>query len=250
MLLVLSQTWYKQADKTSFHFFNDNREWKQVDKVGHLWTSFHQSRLGVDACRALHLPEKKAIIYGGLLGFVLQSPIELLDGYMADYGASAGDLGANALGSLAVISQELVWGQLRIMPKYSFHRTSYASLRPTVLGSNLAEELLKDYNGQTYWLSADVSTFLPRTSHYPKWLNLAIGYGGERMVYGNPRTNTQMGYQAYRQYYLSFDLNLMNIKTRHAFLKKVFYVLSMVHLPAPAVEYNRRQGFKLHPIYF
>ncbi|WP_034257028.1 DUF2279 domain-containing protein [Adhaeribacter aquaticus] len=249
-LIVLSNTWYSKADRTSFHFFNDNHEWKQMDKIGHFWGAFHQSRLGVDFLKSANVPEKKAIIWGGLLGVVLQSPIELLDGYVASYGASLGDLGANALGSAAVIAQQLKWGQLRVIPKYSFRPTPFAANRPNVLGSTFSEQLLKDYNGQTYWLSADISAFLPKTSRYPKWLNIAFGYGANGMVHAHDLTNQQAGYTSYRQYYLALDLNLLNIKTQNKFLKGVFYVLSVVHLPAPAVEYNRHQGIRIHPIYF
>jgi hypothetical protein len=249
-LFILSKTWYSESAKTGFHFFNDNREWKQMDKAGHFLGAFHEGRLGIDALIAARVPKKKAIWYGGLLGFVLQSPIEWLDGYAADYGASAGDLGANALGALALISQELTWGEVRIRPEFSFHQTRWAPMRPQVLGSSLAEEVLKDYNGQTYWLTTDVITFLPAESRYPKWLNLAFGYGAENMVFGSPNTNQQAGYHAYRQYYLSLDVNFRHFQTRHKWLKGAFWLLDMVHLPAPAVEYNHRQGLKLHPIYF
>ncbi|MDB5262045.1 MAG: hypothetical protein JWQ14_1326 [Adhaeribacter sp.] len=250
LLFGLSNTWYEQSEKTSFHFFNDNREWKQLDKAGHFWGAFHESRLGIEALRAARVPEKKAIIYGSLLGFALQSPIEWLDGYAADYGASTGDLGANALGSLAVLAQQLAWGELKITPKFSFHRTPYAQQRPAVLGSNLPEELLKDYNGQTYWLAADVSSFLKETSRYPKWLNVALGYGGQHMLYGEPADNVRNGSDAYRQYYLSVDLNLRKLKTRHKLLRQAFSIISIIHLPAPAVEYNRKRGLVLHPLYF
>jgi hypothetical protein len=249
-LFVLSKTWYGESAKTSFHFFNDNREWKQLDKAGHFWGAYHEGRLGMEALRAAGVPNKKAIWYGGLLGFVLQSPIEWLDGYAADYGASAGDLGANALGAAALIAQQLAWGESRLQPKFSFHQTRWAPLRPQVLGSGLPEELLKDYNGQTYWLAAEVAAFLPAQSRYPIWLNLAVGYGAEEMVFGDPGTNRQAGYRAYRQYYLAPDFNFRNLETRHKWLKRAFWLLDMVHLPLPAVEYNRRQGFKLHPIYF
>ena len=249
-LYILSQTWYQQSEKTSFHFFNDSQEWQQLDKAGHFWGAFHESRIGVDVLRLAGVQEKKAIIYGGLLGLVLQSPIELLDGYAPEYGASVSDLGANAFGSLAVIMQELWWGQLRLQPKFSFHPSGLAVQRPQVLGRNFPEQILKDYNGQTYWLTADVATFLPRTSKYPKWLNLAVGYGGEQMLFGEPITNRQNGFRAYRQYYLALDLNLLPIKTRSKFLRTAFYILSSIHLPAPAVEYNQKQGLKFHPLYF
>ena len=249
-MIALSNTWYKESDRTKFHFFNDNHEWKQLDKAGHFWGSFHESRLGVDALKAAQVPTKKAIIYGSLLGFILQSPIELLDGYATDYGASVGDLGANAAGSLAVMAQQLTWGELRFRPKYSFHRTRFADQRPAVLGSTFAEQLLKDYNGQTYWLAGDVAAFLPPQSRYPKWLNVALGYGAEQMVYGQPTDNKQNGFNAYRQYYLALDINLLHIPTRHKWLRYVFYVINTVHLPAPAVEYNRKKGLLFHPLYF
>ena len=64
------------------------------------------------------------------------------------------------------------------MPKFSFHTTKYASLRPNVLGSSLSEEIFKDYNGQTYWLSVNLHSFF-KSSKLPKWLNLAAGYGAD-----------------------------------------------------------------------
>src|SRR5687767_1410367 len=42
-LVGLNQLWYKDSEKQSFHFFNDNAEWKQVDKVGHFYSAFYLS---------------------------------------------------------------------------------------------------------------------------------------------------------------------------------------------------------------
>ncbi len=249
-LLWLNETWYKNEPRSSFHWFNDAREWKQMDKLGHFWGAFHESRLGVDVLRSLGVSEKKAIWWGGSLGFLLQTPIEYFDGRSPAYGASASDIATNAAGSLAVISQQLAWGELRLTPKFSFHRSRYAELRPNVLGNGLAEELLKDYNGQTYWLSVDVAKFLPASSQYPKWLNVALGYGAEEMVYHDTDANQALGLQAYRQYYLSLDLNWQAIPTRSKFLRGAFYVLNAVKLPAPAVEWNGRRGWRLHGLYF
>ena len=43
--------------------------------------------------------------------------------------------------------------------------------------------MLKDYNGQTYWLSANLKSFFPG-SNIPPWLNVAIGYGADGMFGG------------------------------------------------------------------
>jgi hypothetical protein len=87
-------------------------------------------------------------------------------------GASSGDIIANASGTALFVSQ-LLWKEQRITPKFSFH-TTHAQYRPNVLGSSLAEQMLKDYNGQTYWLSVNLHSFY-KGSKIPKWLNLAIG---------------------------------------------------------------------------
>jgi hypothetical protein len=250
MMVSLSKAWYSKEERTGFHFFNDNGEWKQMDKAGHFWGSFQESRAGVDMLRWAGLPEKKAIIYGGLMGLALQTPIEVFDGYQSEYGASVGDLIANATGSASVIAQELAWHEIRILPKYSFHTTRFAAERPNVLGSNLGEQALKDYNGQTYWLSVDVGKFLPAESRYPKWLNIAVGYGAEEMVYNHKATNESFGFQAHRQFYLSPDLNLMYFKGRSKLLNATLYVLSIIKFPAPTLEYNSHSGFKVHPFYF
>ncbi|MGY2132844.1 DUF2279 domain-containing protein [Hymenobacter sp. HD11105] len=249
LMYTLSESWYT-GEKTSFHWFDDSREWKQLDKAGHFWGAFHQSRGAVDMLRWAGLSDRKALWYGGFVGFLLQSPIELFDGRDPAYGASAYDLGANFLGSAGLIAQQLAWGEVRLMPKYSFRTTRYAAMRPNVLGKSLAEQHLKDYNGHTYWLCADVAAWLPQESKWPKWLQPAIGYGAQEMVYNDPAANAALGLRAYRQYYLSFDVNLMRIPTRSKFLKRVFYVASIFHLPAPALEYNSRRGLVLHGLYY
>lgn len=249
LLISLNNSWYTE-ERTNFHFFNDNHEWRNMDKAGHFWGAFHESRAGIDMLRWAGVPEKKAILLGGLTGLLLQTPIEVFDGYQPEYGASTGDLIANATGAAAVVAQQLAWHEVRLMPKFSFHTTRYAAVRPNVLGSNLPERALKDYNGQTYWLSADIGAFLKTESKYPKWLNIAVGYGAEEVVYNHEPSNQAAGYSAHRQYYLSPDLNLMHFKGSNKVLNTALYILSIVKVPAPALEYNRKDGLRLHPLYF
>ncbi len=248
-LIGLNELWYKGYPKSKFHFFNDNHEWQQIDKFGHGLTAFQESRLGVDLLKWSGVSEKKAIIYGSLTGFIFQTPIEILDGYSAAYGASSGDLIANAGGSFLVMSQYLLWKELRIHLKYSFHQTRFSLIRPTTFGNNLIENALKDYNGQTYWACFNVYSFLKKESRFPKWLNVAVGYGGENMLYGTKQENELNGYAQYRQYYLSLDVDLQKIKTNSKFLKGVFYSLNLIHLPAPAIEFNNNR-IRFHPFYF
>lgn len=249
-MITLNEIWYKNTPRSGFHFFNDNRQWMQVDKVGHFTTAFHESVLAIHALRWAGLTERKAVWLGSLAGFVYQTPIEYFDGRSPKYGASWGDIVANTAGSALVLGQHLLWKEVRIQPKFSFHRTSLAPQRPNVLGSNLPEEILKDYNGQTYWLSANLSSFLQKDeSGFPRWLNVALGYGGHNMVYADKTTNLINGYKSYRQYYLSLDIDFAHVKTKKKWLQYVLYPLNIIHIPFPALEFSKK-GLTFHPLYF
>lgn len=249
-LIGMNELWYKKSEQTGFHFFNDNNQWLQIDKTGHFFTSFHLSRAAVDVWKWAGLPDKKAQLYGSLTGIVFMTPIEILDGFSDDFGASWGDFVANSAGSGLVLGQYLLWDEIRIQPKFSYHNTGFAEQRPNVLGSSFQESLLKDYNGQTYWFSFDVYAFLPETTKFPKWLNVAVGYGGKEMLFATRKDNEAIGLDPYRRYFLSLDLDLMHFKTKSKFLNSVLYVLNVIHLPFPAIEFNRKDGIKGHALYF
>lgn len=244
-LYGLSELWYKDSERQSFQFFNDNGEWKQVDKLGHFYSAFYFSYGTSKALQWCNVPKKKSDLYGAITGFLVMVPIEILDGYSDDYGASSGDLIADAGGALFYLGQTMLWKEPRILPKFSFHRTSYAAERPEVLGDNYYSEILKDYNGQTYWLSFDMDKFIK----FPKWLNLAVGYGAEGMVYANDQPNEEMGYNSYRQYYFSLDPDLTSIRTNSKVLKTAFFLLSLIKLPSPTVEFSS-QGTRFSFFYF
>ena len=251
-LIGLNQLWYADYPKSDFHFINDNSKWMQMDKVGHLYSSYQIGRLGAEALNWSGASKKNQLIYGASLGFVFLTAVEIMDGYSAEWGASMGDVIANASGTALYVSQELIWNEQRITPKFSFHTTEYANLRPDLLGSSMPEKILKDYNGQTYWLSANLHSF-SKKSKIPKWLNIALGYGGEGMI-GENETKNQLTFpiksEKYRQFYLSLDLDLTKISTKSHILKIVFSVFNMVKIPAPTLEYSPQRGFKFHALYF
>jgi hypothetical protein len=178
------------------------------------------------------------------------TPLEIFDGFSADYGASFSDIVANTGGALFLYGQHALWGEPRIHPKYSFHRTKYPHQRPELLGKSFQEEMFKDYNGQTFWLSIDVDKFLPKGNRYPKWLNLAVGYGAEDMIFAQDSQNLQAGLQPHRQFYLSLDLDLTSIKTKSKFLKTLIFFVNMFHLPAPAISFSSAKGVKFHSWYY
>jgi hypothetical protein len=246
-MIVLGNAWYSDAPKTSFHFFNDAPEWKQMDKAGHFFSAFHIADNASALLRSCSLRKRKSDMIGAITGAVMVSSIEVFDGYSAAYGASASDIAANLTGSLFYLGQSWAWNEVRIHPKFSFHHTSLSGQRPDVLGHG-ASEILKDYNGQTSWLSVDVAKFAPN-SNWPKWLSVAGGYGAENMLYAHDSENLLVGLRPYRQYYLSLDVDLTAIPVRSRFLKALFKVANMVKIPAPALEFSRH-GIRAHALYF
>lgn len=251
-LIGLNQLWYADYPKSNFHFINDTDHWLQMDKVGHLYSSYHIGRFGAEALKWAGTNKKNQLIYGASLGFVFLTAVEVMDGYSAEWGASMGDVAANASGTVLYVSQELIWNEQRIIPKFSYHKTQYSNYRPDVLGSTVSEQILKDYNGQTYWLSANIYSF-SKGSKIPKWLNLALGYGAEGMISANGADFNSIltsKPEKFRQFYLSLDVDLSKIKTKSPFVKTILAVFNTVKIPAPTVVYSPKQGFKLYSFYF
>lgn len=247
-LIGLHQLWYADYEKSSFHFKNDNSDWLQMDKAGHIYSSYHLGRLSAEMLTWSGVSKKNQLIYGAGYGFVFLTAVEVFDGYSAEWGFSWGDVAANATGTALYVSQELVWNEQRIIPKFSFHTTNYANQRPELLGESFSEQILKDYNGQTYWLSANIHSFA-KTSKIPKWLNLAVGYGAEGML-SSQKNDFLLNDDRFRQFYLSFDVDLSKIETNSHFLKSIFSLFNTIKIPAPTFEINSLGKSKFHVIYF
>ena len=244
-MVGLYQLWYAKYPKSSFHTINDNSEWLQMDKMGHAMTSYYVGKMGMDLIKWTGDTKKNQLIYGAGLGFAFLTTIEVFDGFSKEWGFSTGDIIANASGTGLLIGQELLWNEQRIQFKYSFHQTEFASQNNELLGSNFLEQSLKDYNGQTYWLSANLWSF-NKQSKIPKWLNVAIGYGAENMISGYPEGINNR----YRQFYLSLDLDLTKIKTKSKFLKNLFSTANFIKIPTPTLSYSKQNKFKFHYFYF
>ena len=261
-MVGLYSAWYKNYPQTNFHSFNDFGEWQQIDKIGHVYSAYAESKASMELWRWTGIDRKKRIWIGGMSGAFYQTVIEVLDGFSAEWGWSWSDFGANILGSGMLVAQELAWDEQRIQLKFSFHRKSYndASLNQRsnkLFGKSTAERFLKDYNGQTYWLSVNLRSFFPE-SRIPAWLNVSIGTGAEGMFGANENIgkddNGNINFyrpdvKRYRQWYLAPDIDLTKIKTNKKGLKLVFTLLNVVKFPMPALEYSNGK-FRFNAIAF
>ena len=248
-LLGLNQLWYADFERSKFHTINDNSAWLQMDKLGHVFTSYQLGKYGSHLLNWSGVSERDQLFYGATLGFSFLTAVEVLDGYSKEWGFSWGDILANGSGTGLYIGQELLWKEQRIALKYSFHQTKYAKQRPDKLGETYLEQTLKDYNGQTYWLSANLHSFF-KESKIPKWLNVAVGYGAEGMLTGTKDVDNQVltSNERYRQYFLSFDLNLSKVSTNSKLLRSILDVFNMIKIPFPTLEFNKK-GTVFHLFY-
>lgn len=245
--------WYKDYPAGAFHFFNDNREWLQMDKVGHMGSVYYLSRWSSGICRWSGLDSERSAWYGTGAAFIFLTTVEVFDGFSAQWGFSAGDMVANTLGAGVFLAQELAWKEQRLTFKFSWQEDPLVKSRPGTFGNTLPEKVLKDYNGQTYWLSANLRAFLPR-SRVPAWLNLALGYGAGGMLTAETSGITPEGRRdagnRYRQFYLSPDIDWTRIPTRSKALKTIFKCINVIKIPAPALEFRNNGNWKLHGLYF
>ena len=242
-LIYLNQAWYQQYNTSKFHTFNDNEEWFQMDKCGHVLTTYQTGRLMMNAMEWAGYSKRNQLLVGGLSGFAYMSVVEIMDGYSDGWGFSWGDIGANAIGSGLVIGQKALWKEQRIQLKFSFYTSEYAKYRKDLLGESFATQILKDYNGQIYWLSINPSTFMKKETSFPKWLNVAFGYGANGMLgarYNNIAIEDESGkvtvFNRYRQGYFSLDVDLTRIKTKSKVLKSVLSCLNIIKFPFPNLE--------------
>ena len=254
-MVALNQLWYAGYPRSAFHGFNDNAEWLQMDKMGHAATGYYVGYAGMGALQWAGVDRRKALWYGGSLGWIFLTSVEVFDGFSQEWGASYGDLAANTVGYGLLIGQEYAWQEQRIKMKFSAHLSDYAELRPGTLGSTFSERLLKDYNGQSYWLSANVSDFLPEDSAFPKWLNVAFGYSGDGMITGHPDHHLDEdlslpSIDRYRQYFLSLDVDWTKVRRKPGFLRTALQSIGFIKFPAPALEFHGRDGLRFHLLYF
>lgn len=251
----LNWLWYKKFPRSRFHFFNDNNEWLSMDKVGHATTAYNIAAIQSDLLRWGGVKPGTSALIGTLTALGFLTMIEIMDGHSVKWGFSKGDMLANIAGCLLFEGQQLLWGQQRIGLKYSYHGTIFPQYHPAELGSNLPQRMLKDYNGQTYWLSVNIGSFLPVAGGFPQWLNLSAGYGAEGMIGGVTNPTTVNGrpipdFSRYRQFYFSFDTDLYRIDGLSPLAATLLKTNRTLKTPAPALKWNEKQGLKWHWLYY
>jgi len=274
----LYQIWYKDYELGRLRIFDDWGQWEHVDKAGHALTAYAESYLAFKGARWTGIEHNKAVWVGAGISTLLQTTVEVLDGFSERWGFSIPDVISNTAGTALFTSQQLIWQEQRVLLKISNSRPAYptdpipASGEGTGIGSareaahdlygkNYLEAFIKDYNGMTIWASVNPNAFLGKNnekSPLPDWLNIAFGYGAENVygAYGNGWTADDgqkyslNRYPRTRQFYLSLDIDTARIPTNNGFLKTLFSAIRFIKIPAPAVEWRSDGSTRFHPIYW
>lgn len=232
----LWQFWYKDAQSSGWHSFDDSKNWLQMDKVGHFYTAYKLNQLNTELFEWTGLDDRKSLWIGTGISFGYQATLEIFDARTVEWGFSWSDLLSNTLGTASYLGQKLAWDEERIIPKFSFATTPYSKIRPEVLGSSFIESMLKDYNGQTYWLSFSPFTFV-KDSKFPKWICLSIGYSADQKLVGDEETYFYDGfnYSSKREFKLSLDIDFSRIPVKKPWAKALVKQLNYLKVPFPSL---------------
>lgn len=251
-MIALQTVWYANGSSGTFQFYDDSKNWLQMDKAGHVYTAYQLNRLTKDLYRWSGVDQKKAtwIGFGVSLGY--QTTLEVLDGFSDEWGWSWADFGSNVLGASMYSAQELIWEEQRILPKFSYSPSPFAALRPEVLGSTFSESLLKDYNGQTYWLSVSPGRFFPE-SKIPKWACFSIGYSAHEKLVGSESTYydalSNTTYSEQREFLFSLDIDFSALPIKRPWLRTLVKQFNYLKVPFPTLLY-RDGNLMARPFYF
>jgi len=250
----LSFIWYKDHERSPFHYYNDTRGYLQMDKMGHAFASYFESYVSYHWLRKAGVSKTRALLFGGTIGIILQAPIEIFDGMYDGWGFSWGDIAANTAGSALLIGQELIFDEQVIRHKMSFSKSEYFDQANGYLGKTVFESFFYDYNSHTHWFSANANRFFLKDK-LPPWLNIAVGYSANGMF---GEFENRAYYQGVRlpeidrtrQFLLSLDVDWEKIPTHSPFLQALFKGLNFVKIPFPALEINSQGNFKGYWLYF
>lgn len=251
----LASVWYKEDWGGGFKLFNDGAEWLQMDKIGHAYAGFHLTRNINNLYNWGGNTKRQRLLLGASLAMGYLASFEVLDGFADDWGFSWWDIAANTTGVAWFIWQELLWEEQRLKLKFSASPSLYAAFRPETLGNSFSERLLKDYNGQTYWLNITPRQFAKNHEWLPPWLSFSFGYSVAEKLHGfnnTYTTETYFGLQTFnakRQYLFSIDIDLEAIPVKKPWVKTLFSLLNHIKIPFPAIEYSDGR-FKGHGVYF
>jgi hypothetical protein len=246
----LNELWYAQYQRTGLRSFDDSGEWMQMDKAGHAFTTYQLTSGLYDASAWAGWSSRHAMWIAAGTTMSFMTAVELMDGTSQGWGFSWTDMISNTLGTSLFIAQQSVWKHQRVQLKFSYAHSDFAALNPSLLGRNFQQRLIKDYNGQTYWCSFNIHRFLASDATFPKWLNVALGYGATGMTRAEMNEFDVNNFRRGREYYFSFDADLNRVQWPKKWMKVTARIISFIKLPGPTLQVQSDGRVKVYALFF
>jgi hypothetical protein len=224
----VQNSWWK-GYRGSFHFREDLRYARNVDKVGHFYAGMLTSYLGGKAMVWSGFREEKALWYGAGLGTLFELYVEIQDGFSTLWGFDRVDFAADVAGAMFPVAKYYIPFLQNVDMKFSY-LPSNAEPPRSGLFQNEKRLVVDDYEGQRFWLSFNVDNFLPSSlrSVWPDFLRIALGLGVRNLQSGNGEL----------EWYLALDYDVTKLPGDSGFLKALKEGLNFVHLPSPAIRFS------------
>jgi hypothetical protein len=237
--VYVNNAWWA-GEKTSFHIDHDMdyRYAMNLDKGAHFIGGVMEAELYKAGFYWSGLNAAQSCLYAFALGTLLQTFVEIKDGYAPSYGFSIGDVSAGAAGSLIPYIKYKFpkLHALNIKLSYYRHDDYYFKIFPHA-------DIIDDYMNQTYWLALTVNDWLPKGSKaekiWPDFLCIVGGWGVDEtldLYYTGKNLDENKGKGNY-EFYISLDIDWRKVipQTSH-FKKALSSSLNYVKLPFPALR--------------
>ena len=231
-IVVLEYQWWWREDYQykphAFHFQNDgwfNNYSLGVDKCGHFFTSYMYFSTFYDLMRWADYSESTSRWTAFAVPAAHAISVELCDGF-SRYSFSANDLIANFLGIGYAYAQTRISYLHNFNPKWSYYPAASND------GPSSDHGFAADYTGHTYWLSINMKGILPESisSFWPRYLNIAIGYGASNVSHGEDVARAQ------HKFCVALDYNLSALPIVDDTWALLIRFADRFHFPAPGIK--------------
>jgi hypothetical protein len=226
--------WWDGKER-SFYIKEDGDYALYADKCGHFMGGYFLSYFARESFVYTGLSWDSSILFGSLFGLAVQSYVEVKDGFAENTGFSPSDFAADLGGVVFFYAQHRSKFLQNFSPKWQYTPPDWISVPPKAR----THVFIDNYNATTAWLSIHVKNLVwgNKTSFWPKWLNIAVGYGISGYY-------TQ---EKYGRYVIGIDFNIIELlPDGPPIWNWIKQSLNCVKIPAPAFEVTRHgSSFKL-----
>lgn len=229
-----ANAWWKD-ERGPFHFQNDWDYALQSDKAGHFTAAYAMSTAFGEALLASGFSWEAATHYGGAMGLLYQTYVEVEDGYGTRWGFSVTDMAANTVGCAYYIAQYHVPFLYNFSPKWQYIPAEWIDQKPIPHPTAVVD----DYNSSTFWLSVNVHNLLPEhlKKYWIRGIELSIGYGASNIGYPG---------EEYRRVVVGLDYNISELlPDGGSFWMWIKQNANLLKFPAPAIEFGKVTRFRL-----